>query len=73
VINISTMARKKYVSIILCALGVIFAGIASYWNSSWNEYLLYSKEVPYRTTVEIGGIIILMAGIYCLTWPPTWK
>jgi len=24
------MARKKYVGIILCALGVIFAGIASY-------------------------------------------
>jgi len=68
------MTKKRYAGIILCTVGVIVAGIGLFWGSSWIDSRFPNwKEGPYAMTVGAGGLAIVMAGVFFLTWPPTWK
>jgi hypothetical protein len=66
------MTKKKYIGIVLCTLGVIIAAIGSLWQVSWNEFLI-AESGPYALTVGFVGVVVLIAGVYFLTWPLTWK
>jgi uncharacterized membrane protein YidH (DUF202 family) len=67
------MTKKKYIGIVLCVLGITIAGVGSLWQASWNEVTLIAKSGPYASTVGFAGVVILIAGVYFLTWPLTSK
>ena len=62
------MDKPRKLGIVLLIAGFVVSGIGTLWGSSY-ENIILPKERPYAYTIGIGGLIILMAGIFFLTQP----
>lgn len=64
------MHKLAVLAIILCVGGFIVAGVGSYAGAKCNSVFLFPvcQSGPYAYTVGIAGVVILMVGIYILTY-----
>ena len=62
------MEKPRKLGIVLLIAGFVVSGIGTLWGSSY-ENIILPKEGPCAYTTGIGGLIILMAGIFFLTQP----
>jgi hypothetical protein len=59
------MKTGTYIGLILSVTGVIIAGFGSYYELDKSRFY---EPGPYANTVGIGGLVVLVIGIYFLTY-----
>lgn len=64
------MYKASVIGIILLVAGFIVAGVGSYAGAKCNNAFLFPacESGPHAYTVGIGGLVIMMVGIYFVTY-----